>query len=781
MSEFGAVLRTFRRTAGLSQEKLAEASGVSVEAIKTLEAGRRRHPRPQTMALLASGLGLTDAERAELVAAGTKIKASKGIPEQLPDDLQDFAGRDEQVDQVEKLFRAAEIRQGVVVVSAIAGMGGVGKTALGIHVGHRLADQFTDGQLYVNLRGFGPGAPMTAAEALGRLMDALGLQVTGSESVDELAARYRSAVAGRRLFVFLDNAASVPQVLPLLPGTSTCAVLITSRRALIGLPGAAHLALDTLPGNDAVKMLDHIVGDGRIAADPLHSAVVVRLCGGLPLALRIAGARLAAEPSWSVADFARLLKSSRRRLDELALGDLDVRASIEASLAAMTDAEAGTLRLLGLFEGDELDVRVAARLLDRPVAETEDRLERLVDLHLLESPSPRRYRMHDLIRSYVRDTTAELTTEADLSAARGRVLRFYLAMVWRGRVLRGLGPLTTSWSDESWTADAEELSYPELSAWYDLEIEEIIGAAHRAAQGSNAERSVVAKIATGIKPYLTRRRRYSDAVALCHVGLVAEETVQDPIAAVFLHFDLSVYYNSMGRYDEAVEQMRLSLSIPEAWLYEEQWSYSQTFLADYLTNAGRYDEAVAAAQIGMEASLRRGDEEGEVDARAVLGRVAGKQGRWDDQDREFERVLEVMRKDAHPSVRHYNLQQMVVSYREDGRLREALAWATECHRFAVDFGNVFAIAEALEELGRIHLGLGALEPAEECLRSALETVEGNWQAEARVRKYLGDVLQLAGSSRAAGAEWQRALELAVRHGAPEVPELRKLVDGLTAS
>jgi transcriptional regulator with XRE-family HTH domain len=196
VSEFGKVLRRFRQEARLSQEKLAERSGVSVEAIKTLEAGRRRHPRPWTVKLLGDGLGLAAEERAELVAAGTRAPRTNRVPEQLPDDLQDFAGRDEQVIEVEKLFTSGEARPGVVVVSALAGMGGIGKTALGVHVAHRVADRYPDGQLYLNLRGFGPGEPMSAGEALGRLMETLGMQPGDSSAgVDETAARYRSALA----------------------------------------------------------------------------------------------------------------------------------------------------------------------------------------------------------------------------------------------------------------------------------------------------------------------------------------------------------------------------------------------------------------------------------------------------------------------------------------------------------------------------------------------------------------------------------------------------------
>ncbi|MFK4088726.1 helix-turn-helix domain-containing protein [Kribbella sp. NPDC020789] len=508
-ADFGPVLRKFRKAAGLSQERLADVSGVSVEAIKTLETGRRRYPRTGTLRRLSDGLDLTAAQRVQLAAAGSRSKTRVSTPRELPDDVYSFVGREQQVAELEKIFAATDSRPGVVVTSAIGGMGGVGKTALAIHLAHLVADRYPDGQLYLNLGGFGPGPPMTPGEALGRLMDSLGVE--GPDDPDDIhqaASRYRSALTGRRVLVVLDNAADATQVEPLLPGASTCAVLVTSRRALTALPGVAHVMLDVLPEDDGVDMLSRIVGDDRIAQDPASALAIVNLCGALPLALHIAGARLAVEPTWPAAELQRRLESSRYRLDELSIADRDVRASIEFSLAAATDRDTGTVaafELLGLHEGDELDARVAAALLDLPVQEAEYHLERLVDLYLLESLAPRRYRLHDLVRSYVQETTAALTTPATRGAAQLRVLRMYLAMA------------------SDWTPGIDE-----IHTWLDTDIDEIITAVRRAANGSPAEQTVVPKLVLSLLPYLEHCRRYSDSAALTTIALdLCRTTAQD--------------------------------------------------------------------------------------------------------------------------------------------------------------------------------------------------------------------------------------------------------------
>jgi tetratricopeptide (TPR) repeat protein len=479
----------------------------------------------------------------------------------------------------------------------------------------------------------------------------------------------------------------------------------------------------------------------------------------------------------TVTELARQLETSRRRLDQLALGDLDVRTSIEVSLATAT--ERGTVEaftLLGLYDGEVLDVRVAARLLELPVAEAERCLEQLVDLHLLDSPAPRRYRMHDLVRSYVRETTAARTDDAARAAARLRVLRFYLAMCWRLRTLRYLGKLTSDWYDVSWTEDADELTADEILDWLDDEAEEILAAVGRAASGSAAERATVARIAVGLNPHLVRRRRYSDGVALGRAALAAEAGAGDPFAAVMVPFELSQHYAQLGLRDLAVDQLKAALAAPRSADYDLIRLNGLIFVAEHLYGLGRHDEAAATADRAKTMALELGNEAGEAEAQRILGMVAGRQGKPEDQDDRFERALAVIRRIGDAGEKHWMLYTIGISYRESGRLEKALAAFEECRVIAMGGDDQFAVAEAHEELGRTELERGEPAAAEQHLRAALEPVRGTWLPEARVRRYLGVALRALGRLQEASAEWRRSLELLTRHGAPEAPELRALLD-----
>lgn len=783
MSEFGAVLRRFRKAAGFSQEKLAELSAVSVEAVKTLEAGRRRHPRPQTVKLLSDGLGLTEGERAELVAAATRSRTTRQVPEQLPDDLQDFSGRDQQVDNVQKLFLSGESRQGVVVISALAGMGGIGKTALGVHVAHRVADQFPDGQLYLNLRGFGPGEPMTAAVALGRLLGSLGVQVGDSpSSVDEIAARYRSVLAGRRMLVFLDNAATASQVLPLLPGTSTCAVLITGRRALTNLPGAAHLALDALPEPEALSLLAQVVGDERMESDPLNARAVVRLCGGLPLALRIAGARLAAQPSWSVEYFAQRLETNRRRLDELALGDLDVRTSIELSLTAATEQDAAAKEvfgLLGVHEGSGFDLKVAARLADRPEPEIEPLLEHLVDLHLLESPAPRRYQFHDLVRAYAQELP---TTEADRLAARDRVMALYVAMAWRARTRRGIGdPFSREWLDEQWLTGTDDVEYEEAMTWLDAEATEIVAAAQRLMAGPHSDPATVVRLAVGMGMFWSDHGRHAEAAQLGELALTALRRDPDcgpPRAEPTIRHHLARHYAERSDFEMAAAHMRGAVEASAAQDYQWMLSYCLPALAEFLERLDRLDEGMAQARAGLELALSRADEAAEGQTRFILGVIAGRLGRPADQDREFELAAQLIRTN-YPGAYHWMAHAIGDAYRRCGRPENARSWLLAPQAEVSFVRSQFAVAESLRTLGAVEVELAAYDDGRGHLEEALALIGDNsGELEARIRQSLGDALSGLGEAEPAQEQWRLALELYSRYGLPQAEEVRSL---LTAS
>ena len=307
---FGTLLRAHRTRMPLTQEELAERAELSERTLRNLEADRIRRPYPDTVRRLADALALAGEERQDFEAAArdltvgsaTAVAGSRSgplgpVPCQLPPDVADFTGRSEQIALVrELLYGTAADRPATVVVSAVAGKAGVGKTALAVHVAHQLRDAFPDGQLYVNLHG-ATQHPLQPIMVLGRFLRALGLDgAMIPTDQDEREALYRARLADRRVLVVLDDAASEAQVRPLLPGTPGCAVLVTSRARLVGLEGARLLDLEVLHTEQAVELLARILGAGRVAAEPDAAAAIVGYCGQLPLAVRIAGARLAARP-----------------------------------------------------------------------------------------------------------------------------------------------------------------------------------------------------------------------------------------------------------------------------------------------------------------------------------------------------------------------------------------------------------------------------------------------------------------------------------------------------
>ncbi|MPY42934.1 AfsR family transcriptional regulator, partial [Streptomyces phyllanthi] len=350
-------------------------------------------------------------------------------PAQLPASVPDFTGRTSLVAELGEVLSAASADEGrVMAVSALAGIGGVGKTTLAVHVAHRARGAFPDGQLYVDLQGAGARAaePETV---LGAFLRALGTADEAiPDSLEERAALYRSVLDGRRVLVLLDNARDAAQVRPLLPGTAGCAALVTSRVRMVDLAGAHLVDLDVLSPDEALLLFTRIVGEERVAAEREAALDVVAACGFLPLAIRIAASRLAARRTWTVSVLAAKLADERRRLDELQAGDLAVKATFELGYGQLEPAQARAFRLLGLADGPDISLAAAAAVLDLSVDATEDLLEALVDTSLLESAAPGRYRFHDLVRLYAR-ACAERDEHppAERDAALSRLLDFYLA------------------------------------------------------------------------------------------------------------------------------------------------------------------------------------------------------------------------------------------------------------------------------------------------------------------------------------------------------------------
>ncbi len=431
----GLWLRGQRVAAGLTQEDLAERSGVSVRAIADLERGRTRRPYPSSLRALTRALGLPEAAGPELVAryrAGGDPSAAEGsVPRQLPTAVPHFAGRASELALLDRALEDVDHGANGVVVSVIGGTAGVGKTALALHWAHRVSGRFPDGQLYANLRGFDPsGHPAEPADVLRGFLDALGVHPERNPADTEgLAALYRSLLADRKILVLLDNAADVAQVRPLLPASPECLVIVTSRREMSALAvreGARLLTLDVLSETEANELLTKRLGTDRARAEPAAITELATLCARLPLALSVIVARAAAQPHLPLAALAAELTEIQGRLDALDVGDpaANVRTVLSLSYRHLPEAAARMFRLLGLHPGPDISAPAAASLAGVTLTGARAALRDLARASLIIESVPGRYAFHDLLRAYAAEQAAGGPDEQ--RAAIRRLLDHYL-------------------------------------------------------------------------------------------------------------------------------------------------------------------------------------------------------------------------------------------------------------------------------------------------------------------------------------------------------------------
>ncbi len=688
---------------------------------------------------------------------------------ELPRDVGDFVGRAGLVQRIRWLL--ADDR--VVPIVALSGPPGVGKTALAIHAAHRLAERFGDGQLYVDLHGATAGLrPLEPLEVLGRFLHALGVDPAAvPTSLEEASAAFRTRVAGRRLLVVLDNAADAAQLAPLLPASPGCGVLVTSRRALLSLHDAAYLPLGALELNEALELLGRVAGPQRVAAEREAAAELARCCGYLPLALRIAGARLAARPTWPVAALAERLADAQRRLDELELAEVGVRASFQVSYQQLCDspempdrAAAQAFGLLGVLDGPEVGVPVVARLLDRPEDAAERMLERLVDAHLLETPRPGRYRMHDLLRLYARERAYQHHPEPVRAAALTRALGLYVASAWRTLALLRPGDYRLAHADDRWRKGGMEFADDTAAlGWLEIERPNLLAAVQQAASDPGVPGEIAIQLAQALYGFLTVRSHWGTMAQANEIALGVAHRLGDQAAQAQAHNDRGVGYLRQGKYDQALACHHQSLAIYRELddrsgqagslsnlgvVYKRQGRYHQALacqqeslaiyreLGDLYTGGitldnlgvvyerlGRYEEALACLQESLAIRRERGDRYGQAAALSHLGVVYQRQGRYEEALACQQESLALCRELGDRERQAESLNSLGVVYQRQGRYEQALACQQESLAICRELGDLYGQAESLRELGRTLQALGRTAEARVHWREALAIFE----------------------------------------------------------
>ncbi len=608
----------------------------------------------------------------------------------------------------------------VVVVS---GAPGLGKTALAVHAAHALRPAFPDGQLYVTLRGAGEH-PMLPDEALARFLRDLGVPPARvPEDAEERAAMYRTLLAGRRMLILLDDARAAAQVRPLLPGGAPCAVLVTSRHRLTDLAGAQLLDLGVLSEAEAVALFTRIVGDRRAAAEPGPVRDVLTACAGLPLAVRIAAARLAARPSWDVRILAGRLADTRRRMDELATGDLAVRACFEVSFGALRSRSrlvgadpARAFRLLGLWPGPSLSLPAAAALLGQRPRAAADAMEELVDAHLLEAPVPDRYAFHDLLRAYAAEQAAASESAEAAAGATVRVLGWYL------RATAAAATAVSPHGDRP-PLDPPEPGEPALR----FEV------ADEALRWCAAERA-----------NLVAATRHAAELSLHEIAWKLPATIM-----------VCLYLN--GFWDEWTIMHQIALASArelgdrrgEAWMLN---NLGMVLAQRRAAGALEYfEQAVAICQ-------QVGDRRGQARAANNLAFGYGFPGRHQEAAAALRDVLALQREVGNRYGEGIALCNLGEAYLELGQLQDALARSQEALAVVRELGSDRIEGYALYNIGRAELALGRAGPAADLLEqaAAIHRAVGDRFAEAHDLRCIGHAQVRAGDPAVARTAWERA-------------------------
>ncbi|WP_327088666.1 tetratricopeptide repeat protein [Nonomuraea sp. NBC_01738] len=681
-------------------------------------------------------------------------------PAQLPAAVNDFTGRKEIAGRLRTLLSAQSATEGVPI-AAICGIGGVGKTALAVHVAHSADDLFPDGQLYADLRGYTDEATAPAS-ALGAFLRALGIPPDViPEGLSERSALYRSLLAERRILVLLDNARDARQVSPLLPGTPGCAAIVTSRVKLSDLPAARLIDLDVMEPDEALNLFATVAGPERVAAEHGAAMDVVAACGFLPLAVRIVAARLAARPSWTVASLVPRLADEQRRLDELRVGNLAVEATFALGYGQLESAQARAFRLLSLPNGPDISTGAAAAVLSMSTFEAEDLLESLVDASLLEAPAPGRYRFHDLLKLFARRALEKSERPQARTMALRRLLGFYLASAQSAHRLAYEGSMI---SDNLVVVGSGRTfsSADDAVAWLIAEGDALFAAINQAATASRTAEQLLpaADLLVAMEPLLesgTHTREFDQGT---RAVLATAKRIGDAAGELRARYVLGRVLFAGNRLTEAEQHFRAVHELSEAqrskivtgevlnalavvvgrqrrhtealgWFEAATEFYREngvpagealvlSYSARDHLGLGRPEDAIAAAEKGLAIFTEIGSGAGTARARYHLGIVLSRVGRLTEAVHHHAECLAFFRASRQRVWEQRVCSRLAETFIAAERYPDAVRHAEQALVVSREIGHPYGEALSLAVLGKALMGLGNTTRSLDCLRQAFD-------------------------------------------------------------
>lgn len=676
------------------------------------------------------------------------------IPRQLPSDTSDFVGDEEQIGRIERTLLGEGGRR-AVGLAVVVGKPGTGKSTLATHIAHRLSETgFPDGQLYCDLRG--TGAPATSAEVLGRFLRALGIPgPVIPESQDERAEMYRTLMASRRVLVVLDDAASESQIRPLLPGSRSCAVLVTSRVRLTGLPGAHRVELDVMSTEHARELLVRVIGADRVEREGAAAEALIRTVGGLPLALRIVAARLAARAHWTLASMVHRLANERHRLDELTHGEMTMRASLSLTHDGLVAADRRLLRLLSLAKGPTLPGWLAGALLDDDRPFPSDLLEPLVDVQMLdvvgvESTGGFRYRFHEIIRVFAREQLAAHDDAPTQTAALGRMLGGWLSLAEQAHrriyggdftVLHGSAP---RWEPPA--ACVDELLVDPLE-WLESEHANLVQAVEHAAEARMDE--LCWDLATTLTTLFEGRGYFDEWERTHRLALEAVRAAGNKRGTAALLSSLGVLHLGRSQKEESRTALTAALGLFQELDDRHGLALCHRDLALLERMRGNEEDALTL----YDRALRDFDRVGDVVGRAIVltqsAQIWMVRGQSSVAQDRLDEALGIYRSVGYTGGQARTLRRAGQLLQSQGEHERAVRTFSEVLELCRDSGDVIGEGHLLRDLGHAHAELGRGESARGFYAQALSVREQimDQGGAAVVRLDLARLLMAGGNAR----------------------------------